>query len=56
MPTGTLVNLIKSISYFPEAATAGEWWTLAIWVIAGMLLILIGAQIRARRNRTEVAQ
>lgn len=54
MPTGTLVSLIKSISYFPEAATAGQWWTLAIWVIAGMLLILIGALIHARKAAWKV--
>lgn len=56
MPTGTLVSLITSINYFPEAATVGQWLSLAIWAIAGMLLILIGALIRARRNHSEIGQ
>ncbi|MBC9954053.1 ABC transporter permease [Leucobacter sp. cx-42] len=55
MPTGTLVNLIKSINYFPEAATSGQWWTLAIWAVAGMLLILIGTLIHARKAARKIA-
>ena len=55
LPTGTLVGLITSINYFPEAATVGQWLTLAIWAIAGMLLILIGALIHARKPALKVA-
>lgn len=32
MPTGTVVNLMKSVSYFPEAATGAQWWTLIAWI------------------------
>ena len=42
--------------FLPSAmATVGQWLTLAIWAIAGMLLILIGALIHARKPALKVA-
>lgn len=39
MPNGTLINLLKSISFFPEASTSAQWWTLAAWMLAGLAML-----------------
>lgn len=44
--------LLRSLSYFPEANNAQQWWTLAGWVVLGIVLALIGAVIRGRRTVT----
>lgn len=38
---GATSSLARSVSYFPEAATAAHWWTLAAWAAAGLLLVFI---------------
>lgn len=38
---GATSTLARSISYFPEAATAAQWWTLVIWVVLGLALIAV---------------
>ena len=50
MPTGTVVSLMKSISYFPDATTGGQWWTLALWATVGILVILGGALLSSARD------
>ena len=47
MPNANLVSLLRSISYFPDAPTSANWWTLAIWALCGFALLGIGA-LRAR--------
>ena len=39
---GAASNLIRSLSYFPDAATAMQWTILACWLIGGVVLTLIG--------------
>lgn len=46
---GASGSLIRSQSYFPEASTAGQWWTLGAWVLLGVVLTLIG-HFRAKES------
>ncbi|MDR0432462.1 MAG: hypothetical protein LBH48_04010 [Bifidobacteriaceae bacterium] len=39
---GATSTLSRSISYFPDAATAHLWWILAAWAAAAFALILLG--------------
>ena len=43
---GLATDLIKSVIYFGPDATAWPAGTLAIWVVAGLLLLLAAAAIR----------
>lgn len=39
---GAAANLLRSLSYFPDAPTAMQWTILACWLAGGVLLTLIG--------------
>lgn len=39
---GAASNLLRSLSYFPDAATAMQWAVLAGWTLVGILLALVG--------------
>ena len=39
---GASANLLRSTSYFPDAATAAQWLILGAWIIGGVALALIG--------------
>ncbi len=39
---GAANTLVRSLSYFPDAATAAQWLTLAAWLTAGVILAIIG--------------
>jgi hypothetical protein len=43
MPNGTVMNLLKNLSFFPDAAMGGRWLTLGIWAVAGLLLLWLGS-------------
>lgn len=45
MPNGTVMNLLKNLSFFPDASTGGQWLTLAIWAVAGLLLLTLGSAL-----------
>ena len=45
MPNGTVVDLLRSINFFPNAATGGNWLVLAIWAVVGLLMLGIGAAL-----------
>lgn len=34
--------LLRSLSYFPEAPTAQQWWTLVAWTVLGITLSMLG--------------
>lgn len=46
---GASATLIRSISYFPEAAMASQWWTLVLWAAAGLILLVLGGLRRRGR-------
>lgn len=39
---GASNTLLRSLSYFPEAPMAQQWWTLIAWVVLGVLLTSFG--------------
>lgn len=39
---GASNTLLRSVSYFPDAPTAQQWWTLIAWVALGVVLTSIG--------------
>lgn len=47
---GASANLLRSVMYFPDAATATQWVVLGAWLVAGVVLALIGH----RRSRAEL--
>lgn len=49
MVPGASGSLIRSLSYFPEASTAQQWWTLGVWALVGVVLALIG-HFRAKES------
>lgn len=41
LPLGAEVNLLRRISYFPEASTVTQWATLGAWLAVGVLLLVL---------------
>lgn len=39
---GASSTLIRTLSYFPDASSAQQWWTLTGWVALGVILALVG--------------
>ncbi len=57
---GAASNLLRSLSYFPEAPTAMQWTILACWTVGGILLTLVGhfrdqADLRVPADQLEAA-
>lgn len=51
---GASVTLLRSVVYFPDAATSTQWLTLAAWALGGVLLVLIGGRaLDLHRARAE---
>jgi hypothetical protein len=49
LPLGAEVNLLRRISYFPEASMVTQWATLGAWLAVGVLLLVIAP---ARKPKT----
>lgn len=47
---GASATLLRSVMYFPDAATAAQWIVLGTWLVGGVVLALIGHH----RNRAEL--
>ena len=41
MPPGAGAQLVRSVSFFDGASSAGSWWVLAAWAAAGLLLLAL---------------
>ncbi|MGH7291730.1 MAG: hypothetical protein ACREJT_11000, partial [Myxococcota bacterium] len=57
---GAASNLIRSLSYFPDAPTAIQWTILACWAAGGVVLTLVGhfrdqADMRVPADQLEAA-
>lgn len=48
---GASVTLLRSVAYFPEAATAAQWLILAAWLVGGAMLVLVGRRTLATGAR-----
>ncbi|WP_314390487.1 ABC transporter permease [Rothia mucilaginosa] len=49
---GASSTLLRSIAYFPEAATSGQWLVLGSWIAFGLLAGVIGWALKERRTAT----
>ena len=49
MVPGASSTLLRSIAYFPEAATSGQWLVLGSWIACGLLAGVIGWALKERR-------
>ena len=47
---GASSTLLRSIAYFPEAATSGQWLVLGSWIAFGLLAGVIGWALKERRT------
>lgn len=47
---GASSTLLRSIAYFPEAATSGQWLVLGSWIAFGLLTGVIGWAVKERRT------
>ena len=52
MVPGASSTLLRSIAYFPEAATSGQWLVLGSWIAFGLLVGVIGWAVKERRTAT----
>lgn len=50
MVPGASSALLRSIAYFPEAATSGQWLVLGSWMAVGLLAGVIGWALKERRT------
>ena len=49
---GASSPLLRSIAYFPEAATSDQWLVLGSWIAFGLLAGVIGWALKERRTAT----
>jgi hypothetical protein len=50
LPLGAEVNLLRRISYFPEANTLTQWLTLVVWLAVGALLVYLSGFRKPKAN------
>ena len=50
MVPGASSTLLRSIAYFPEAATSDQWLVLGSWIAFGLLTGVIGWAVKERRT------
>ena len=50
MVPGASSTLLRSIAYFPEVATSGQWLVLGSWIAFGLLAGVIGWALKERRS------
>ncbi|TYB56230.1 hypothetical protein FXF51_44290 [Nonomuraea sp. PA05] len=53
LPPGASGSLVRALSFFDGTGAATPAWTLAAWVVAGLLIILIAGRRTTRPARTE---
>lgn len=51
-PPGASVSLVRSISYFPDAPTLGQWSVLVGWTLVGCLLAAVTAGRPSAHSRS----
>lgn len=52
MVPGASSTLLRSIAYFPEAATSDQWLVLGFWIAFGLLAGVISWALKERRTAT----
>ncbi|QPE04268.1 hypothetical protein IT882_13980 [Microbacterium schleiferi] len=56
LPPGAAATLLRSLSYFPDAATAQQWIVLLVWAAGGLALTLVDLPARRLRAGQSVAE
>lgn len=54
LPNYNVLNLLKTVSFFPDASTGRYWLVLGIWIVCGLVMLWIGSALH-RRKHPEVA-
>lgn len=54
MPNGNVIQVIKDINYFPEAAQGSSWAVFAVWTGIGLVLWLVGSAVRSAKGEKRV--
>lgn len=52
---GSVVSPIMNVSYFPEASTGAQWWTLIAWIVGGVAVLLIGVPLKHTKDAKPAA-
>jgi hypothetical protein len=55
MPPGAGAQLVRSVSFFDGAASAGPWWVLVAWAAAGLMLLALPRRVEASAGHARVA-
>lgn len=50
LPNYNILNLLKSVSFFPDSATGRYWLVLAIWIVCGLAMLWGGSALHRRRH------
>jgi hypothetical protein len=50
LPLGAEVNLLRRISFFPEASTLTQWLTLVGWLAIGAALVYFSGFRKAKQD------
>lgn len=54
MPNGNVIQLVKTISFFPEASQASRWWILIAWILIGLGLWAVGTAIHGAKAKKQL--
>ncbi|MGX6396724.1 ABC transporter permease [Rothia kristinae] len=53
---GAAQHLLRSESFFPDADTAEQWWTLNFWALLGVALTVVGYLVHHHGKTSDVAE
>ncbi|OIJ35856.1 hypothetical protein BK826_05740 [Rothia kristinae] len=53
---GAAQHLLRSESFFPDADTAEQWWTLIFWTLLGVALTVVGYLVHHHGKTSDVAE
>jgi hypothetical protein len=56
LPNGTLIDLLRVLSYFPDAGTAGHWWRLIGWIAFGFVCLGVGSYLQPKKEARKAAK
>ncbi|MFK0728444.1 hypothetical protein NQ707_04585 [Rothia sp. BD8] len=53
---GAAQHLLRSESFFPDADTAEQWWTLIFWALLGVALTVVGYLVHHHGRTSDVSE
>ena len=51
MPNGNVIQLVKTVSFFPDASQTSYWWILGTWILIGLALWAVGTAIHGAKTK-----